>query len=96
MTVAVDAAAHVLYVDVADGAWADAPPLVKKDFRESVLKSVVAALEALPDRSESTLVRAGSYLTENMWCHHEGCATTGPPGAACDCGLEQLLEELQP
>lgn len=97
MTIAVDAAARhvwstIAVLDIQGMPFEDVPPLAQNKLREDVLQVVIAALEALPDRAAAERIRIGTYLTENMWCHHDGCDMEQDP---CSCGLDTLLEELQ-
>ncbi len=95
MTVAVHAAGSRLWERITREGddhtpFEDLPPLTRNALLEEVLKLVVAALEALPDRAAAERIRIGTYLTDNMWCHHDGCDQD-----PCSCGLDALLSELQ-
>lgn len=71
MTTAVDAAARHLYAaapqpDLTTGGpldFDDLHPLQRNQYRETVLGPVVAALEALPDRSQAVRTAVGEVLT---------------------------------
>lgn len=98
MTVAVDAVARHVYeqtarppasVILSGGAplsFDELGPLVKNQYRESVLSVVVVALEAIPDRAAAaehrTLVRAAKYLTDQAMARFAEHGPQDPRGAA--------------